>query len=248
MKIKKVEDKPMVIHTKKEPKLHLHTKKKAVIKKKVTPTSVTVERKKARSGIKKKMEESGQSIKVRKESLRTMAGIGIRAGAEQIEGGEEIKDSIDLLAVTSAPALGAVSQGAGLYRRKREENRRKRKSREKEKAEYASDFLHVRKNVIEHRKDKRGKSKRNREDVHKGEGKHKSGVNHIVRGRMIDSFLEKFQSEREEQKNIITSTKEAAKVAAMLLAKQVATFLAPILLGLFALVSVEVMMIGRAHV
>lgn len=98
MKIKKVEDKPMVIHTKKKPKLHLHTKKKAVIKKKVTPTSVTVERKKARSGIKKKMEESGQSIKVRKECLRTMAGVGIRAGAEQIEGGEEIKDSIDVAA------------------------------------------------------------------------------------------------------------------------------------------------------
>lgn len=238
MKIRKVEDKPMVIHTKKKPKLHFHTKKKAVIKKKVTPTSVTVERKKPRSGIKKKMEESGQSIKLRKEGLRTMAGVAMRAGAGQIEGGEEIKESIDLLAVASAPAFGAVSQGAGLYRRKREENRRKRKGREKEKSEYAADSLHVRKNAIEHRKDKRGKSKRNREDSHKGERKRKSGVNHLVRGRMIDSFLEKFQSERQEQKDIITSTKEAAKATAILLVKQVVTFLAPILLGLFALVSV----------
>ena len=238
MKIRKVEDKPMVIHTKKKPKLHLHTKKKAVTKKKVTPTSVTVERKKSRNGIKKKMEESEQSIKVRKECLRTMASVAIRAGAEQIEGGEEIKESIDLLAVTSAPAFGAVSQGVGLYRRKREKNRRKRKGREKEKPEYAADSLHVRKNAIERRKDKRGKSKRNREDAHKGEGKHKYGVNHIVRGRMIDSFLEKFQSERQEQKDIITSTKEAAKAAAILLVKQVVTFLAPILLGMFALVSV----------
>lgn len=238
MKIRKVEDKSMVIHTKKKPKLHLHTKKKAVTKKKVTPTSVTVKRKKPRSGIKKKMEESGQSIKVRKESLRTMAGVGIRAGVEQIEGGEEIKESIDLLAVTSAPAFGALSQGVGLYRRKREENHRKRKSRKKEKTEYAADSLHVRKNAIERRKDKRSKSKRNREDAHKGEGKQKSGVNHIVRGRMIDSFLEKFQSERQEQKDIITSTKEATKASAILLVKQVVTFLAPILLGLFALVSV----------
>ena len=238
MKIRKVEDKPMVIHTKKKPKLHLHTKKKAVTKKKVTPISVTVERKIPRSGMKKKWEESGQSIKVRKESLRTMAGVGIRAGAEQIEGGEEIKESIDFLAVTSAPAFSAVSQGAGLYCRKREENRRKRKGREKEKSGHVVDSIHVRRNQSEGKTDKGGKSKRNRKDASKREGNHSSGVNHFVKGRMIDSFLEKFQSEREKQKNIITSTKEAAKATAILLVKQVVTFLAPILLGLFALVSV----------
>lgn len=238
MKIRKVEDKPMVIHTKKKPKFHLHTKKKAVTKKKVTPTSVIVERKKPRSGIKKKWEESGQSVKVRKESLRTMAGVGIRTGAEQIEGGEEIKESIDLLAVTSAPAFSAVSQGAGLYRRKREENRRKRKGREKEKSGHAVASIHVRRNQSEGKTDKGRKSKRNRKDVSKRESNHSSGVNHFVKDRMIDSFLEKFQSEREEQKNIITSTKEAAKAAAILLVKQVVTFLAPILLGVFALVSV----------
>lgn len=42
MKVKKIEDKPMVIHTKKKPRLHLHTGKKSAVRKKAENTSVTV--------------------------------------------------------------------------------------------------------------------------------------------------------------------------------------------------------------
>ena len=41
MKVKKIEDKPMVIHTKKKPRLHLHTGKKAVLRKKAENTVFT---------------------------------------------------------------------------------------------------------------------------------------------------------------------------------------------------------------
>ena len=88
----------MVIHTKKKPKLHLHTGKKSVVRKKAGNTSVTVKRRKSHSGIRERLTESGKSVKVRNQSLKTMAAAGIRAGAGQVEGGEEIKESLDLAA------------------------------------------------------------------------------------------------------------------------------------------------------
>ena len=45
MKIRKTDDRPMVIHTKKKPRLHLHTGKKPVVRKKAGNTSVTVKKK-----------------------------------------------------------------------------------------------------------------------------------------------------------------------------------------------------------
>lgn len=64
MKIRKADDRPMVIHTKKKPRLHLHTGKKTVIRKKAENTSVTVKRRKPHLGIRDKYAESGKSVKV----------------------------------------------------------------------------------------------------------------------------------------------------------------------------------------
>lgn len=55
---------------------------------------------------------------------------------------------------------------------------------------------------------------------------------------MIDTFLEAFRTERQEQKDLITSTKSAAKAAALLLAKQAAVVLAPLLLVLFFVIAI----------
>ena len=71
MKIRKVDDKPMVIHTKRKPRLH--TGKKAVTGKKAENTSAAVKGRKPHIGIRDKYTESGRSVKVRNQSLKTMA-------------------------------------------------------------------------------------------------------------------------------------------------------------------------------
>ena len=48
---------------------------------------------------------------------------------------------------------------------------------------------------------------------------------------MIDTFLDAFRTERQEQKDLITCTKSAAKAAVLLLAKQAAAALTPLLLA-----------------
>lgn len=115
MKIRKTDDRPMVIHTKKKPKLHLHTGKKPVVRKKAGNTSVTVKRKKPYSGIRERLTESGKSVKVRNQSLKTMVAAGARAGVGQIEGGEEITESLDLAAAATAPVMGITSGAGKLY-------------------------------------------------------------------------------------------------------------------------------------
>ena len=224
MKVKKIEDKPMVIHTKKKPRLHLHTGKKAVVRKKAENTSVTVKRRKSHPGIRDKMAESGKSVKVRNQSLKTMAAAGARAGAGQIEGGEEIKESLDLAAAATAPAVGIASGAGKLYRRKKAENKEKRAEIKKKQG---------RKDAGNKKRDRNGKKKDS-----SGKKRGKGSVNGAVKGHMIDAFLDTFQTERAEQKDLITSTKSATKAAALMFAKQAAVALAPLLLVIFFVIAI----------
>lgn len=241
MKVKKIEDKPMVIHTKKKPRLHLHTGKKAVLRKKAENTSVTVKRRKPHPGIRDKMAESGKSVKVRNQSLKTMAAAGARAEAGQTEGGEEIKESLDLAAAATAPAVGIASGAGKLYRRKKAENKEKRaevkKKQGRKDAGQAENSDRSEKNAGNKKRDRNGKKrdgKRNNSSKKRGKG----SVNGAVKGRMIDTFLENFRTERAEQKDLITSTKSAAKAAVLLLAKQAAVALAPLLLMVFFVIAI----------
>ena len=224
MKVKKIEDKPRVIHTKKKPRLHLHTGKKAVVRKKAENTSVTVKRRKPHPGIRDKMAESGKSVKVRNQSLKTMAAAGARAGAGQIEGGEEIKESLDLAAAATAPAVGIASGAGKLYRRKKAENKEKRAEIKKKQG---------RKDAGNKKRDRNGKKKDS-----SGKKRGKGSVNGAVKGHMIDAFLDTFQTERAEQKDLITSTKSATKAAALMFAKQAAVALAPLLLVIFFVIAI----------
>lgn len=228
----------MVIHTKKKPRLHLHTGKKAAVRKKAENTSVTVKRRKPHSGIRERLTESGKSVKVRNQSLKTLAAAGARTGAGQVEGGEEIKESLDLAATAAAPVMGITSGAGKLYRRKKAENNKKKgKNHVRTDSGEAGSSIHA---------GKKGSSKGNggngkKRNEKKGSRKKKSGkgsVNGGVKGRMIDTFLEAFRTEREEQKDLITSTKSAAKAAALLLAKQAAVVLAPVLLVVFFVIAI----------
>ena len=167
MKIRKADDKPMVIHTKKKPRLHLHIGKKAAVRKKAENTSVTAKRRKPHSGFGERMAESGKSVKVRNQSLKTMAAAGARAGAGQIEGGEEIKESLDLAAAATAPAVGIASGAGKLYRRKRAGNKEKerrskaelRKKQERKDAGQAENSDRSGKNAGNKKRDRNGKKR-----------------------------------------------------------------------------------------
>ena len=242
MKIRKIDDKPMVIHTKKKSRLHLHTGKKAAVRKKAENTSVTVKRRKPLSGIRERLTESGKSVKVRNQSLKTLAAAGARTGAGQVEGGEEIKESLDLAATAAAPVMGITSGAGKLYRRKKAENKEKEKKAEPKKKQIRKDTGQAEnsgrsgKNAGNKKRERNGKKRNGKKDS-PGKKRGKGSVNGTVKGHMIDTFLEAFRTERQEQKDLVTSTKSAAKAAAMLLAKQAAVALAPLLLVIFFLIA-----------
>ena len=118
MKIKKVDDKPMVIHTKQKAKIHTHEPKQASIK---GSNIYTVDRdptkKKGAEGSHRKstvhkvskdgklamlrnsMKNANQSIKVNNHSLRNAGMVGGKVMTDQIEGGQEIQQASILVMV-----------------------------------------------------------------------------------------------------------------------------------------------------
>lgn len=122
MKIKKVDDKPMVIHTKKKAKIHMHEPKKAKIKgsniytvqrgpkiasakindtgKKKSYRKSTIhqaeKKEKEPSKFKRNIRESNTSIKTKNTNLHIAGRTGaLAAGAvtEQVEGGQEVSQA-----------------------------------------------------------------------------------------------------------------------------------------------------------
>ena len=147
MKIKKVDDKPMVIHTKKKAKIHMHEPKKAKIKgsniytvqrgpkiasakindtgKKKSYRKSTIhqaeKKEKEPSKFKRNIRESNTSIKTKNTNLHIAGRTGaLAAGAvtEQVEGGQEVSQAAYLAYEASRPVTGTASRGASLFRRK----------------------------------------------------------------------------------------------------------------------------------
>ena len=144
MKIKKVDDKPMVIHTKKKAKLHTHEPKKASVK---AANIYTVERnsknknssgefggnKKYRKSTIHKTDkenkgmffkyrmaakESKQSIKTKDSSIKLAGAVTTQTALSNMEGGDEIRDATEIAYAASRPVTGTASKGAEMYRRK----------------------------------------------------------------------------------------------------------------------------------
>lgn len=136
LKIKKVDDKPMVIHTKQKAKIHAHESKQVSIK---GSSIYTVDRdptkKKTVEGthrkstlhkvskvdrfakLRKNVKESNQSIKVNNHSLRNAGMVGGKVATDQIEGGEELQQSAMIMYEASRPVTGTASRGAELFKR-----------------------------------------------------------------------------------------------------------------------------------
>ncbi len=238
MKIKKIDDKPMVIRMKNKPRLHLHTEKKAAGKKTVENTSVTMKKKKSHQGIRHRMAGSGKSVKVINRSLKIMAAAGAKTGMGQIEGGEEIKESLDLATIATVPVIGIISGTGKLYRRKRAEDKKKGKKKQRGKdIESAVSPGRSKKEVGNKTRDKNRKKSNGKKDG-SAKKRGKDSVNGVVKGRMIGAFLGTFQTERQEQKDLMICTKSAAKAAALLLAKKAVVVLAPLLLAIFCIIAI----------
>jgi len=154
VKIKKVDDKPMVIHTKEKAKIHAHEPKGAKIKGsniytvergpktigvqksaggKSTYRKSTIHQSEAKdkglSKFKRNIRESGTSIKTKNTNLHIAGRTGaLAAGSvtEQVEGGQEVSQAAYLAYETSRPVTGIASKGAALFRKKAAAEARKR--------------------------------------------------------------------------------------------------------------------------
>ena len=148
MKIKKVDDKPMAIHTKEKAEIHSHEPKKAEIngsniytvkrgpkiastkvndntdKKKIYRKSTVHQAEKKEKGLskfKRNIRESKTSIKTKNTKLHIAGRPGaLAAGAvtEQVEGGQEVSQAAYLAYEVSRPVTGTASRGASLFRKK----------------------------------------------------------------------------------------------------------------------------------
>ena len=155
MKIKKVDDKPMVIHTKEKAKIHSHEPKGARIKgsniytvergpkiagakaaetmgkksyRKSTVYQVNV-KEKGLSRFKRNVREANTSIKTKNTNLHIAGRTGaLTAGAvtEQMEGGQEVSQVAYLAYEASRPVTGTASKGAALFRKKAAAKAKKR--------------------------------------------------------------------------------------------------------------------------
>ena len=154
MKIRKVDDKPMVIHTKEKAKIHTHEQKGAKIKSsniytvergpKTIGAKVSDDKKKSYrksiihqsepknkglSRFKRNLKESNTSIKTKNTNLHIAGRTGaLAAGAvtEQVEGGHEVSQAAYLAYEASRPVTGTASKGAALFRKKAAAEAKKR--------------------------------------------------------------------------------------------------------------------------
>ena len=144
MNIKKVDDKPMVIHTKEKAKIHSHVPKGASIKgsniytvdrsPKIKGSAVanekqsksyrksTIHKTKAdRTGriskFCKGIQNSNQSIKVKKTTLRNAGVVGAKTATDHMEGGREVQQAAGIMYEASKPVTGTASRGAALFKR-----------------------------------------------------------------------------------------------------------------------------------
>lgn len=144
MNIKKVDDKPLVIHTKEKTKIHSHEPKGASIKgsniytvdrspkikgsaiqeesgKESYRKSTIHQAKPVREGriakYRKNLKESNTSIKTKNTTLRNARMVGAKTMTDQMDGGQEVQQSLGIMYEATRPVTGTASRGSELYKR-----------------------------------------------------------------------------------------------------------------------------------
>ena len=247
MKIRRVQDKPMELHTKGSPKLRIRSGKKQ-IKGKSTVHKV---KRSPLSGMKRKVRDSGASVTLKKHSLYTMGRIGAKKASEQIEGGEELAESAGLTAFALSSAYSSANQMSHIYRRKKQSGQMKAANKTEDsfnrvKADGSKGYVRERdtgsgtlsdierKKYVVKAKDSNVKKQKGKGGTSfDGKGGRKQG---FVKTRMLKAFA-KTKKEEDSQTNVSQTVKEAVKGRALLLLKKIVTTVLPVFLGLFAVVA-----------
>lgn len=240
MKIRKVEEKPMKPHTKEGPKLRIRAKGKT----KTGRMKVHKVKKSPLSGLKQRVKTSNSSIQIKKQQLHVLG----RKAAKEMDGGEEIADSIDVALAFSYPLVSAASKGVKLLRNKKhqkDKQRKEDKSKDNRKrgAYSRSDSDTINAKEVERRKAaiKTKNSNLKKKDGKAGGNKsenlsYKSGRG-SAKSRMITAFITNMWADEEEKASLSTAAKQTVKRELAILIKKIMATVLPGFLGLFSVVA-----------
>lgn len=123
MDIKKVDEKPMVIHTKEKSRLHAkgtsEIKVKGRQKKEQEIRSSTKRENRMDARCRKTKTKAGKGTPVKKKSpvSETIAFVTARTALDELDGGNEVYDAYRTAQALAKPAANAVDAGRNLYRR-----------------------------------------------------------------------------------------------------------------------------------
>ena len=240
MKIRKVEEQPMKLHTKDGPKLRIRAKGKT----KTGRMKVHKVKKSPLSGLKQRVKTSNSSIQIKKQQLHVLG----RKAAKEMDGGEEIADSIDVALAFSYPLVSAASKGVKLLRNKKhqkDKQRKEDKSKDNRKrgAYSRSDSDTINAKEVERRKAaiKTKNSNLKKKDGKAGGNKsenlsYKSGRG-SAKSRMITAFITNMWADEEEKASLSTAAKQTVKRELAILIKKIMATVLPGFLGLFSVVA-----------
>ena len=241
MKIRKVEEQPMKLHTKDGPKLRIRAKGKT----KTGRMKVRNVRKSSLSGLKQRAESSNASIQVKRQQLHVMG----RKALKEMDGGEEIADSVDIATTFAYPVASAASKGTKLLcNKKKQMDKRKKEAgskgnRRKKGASDRSDSETINAREVERRKasikakESNLKKKDSRSGGNTGKGSSSKKGRISVRSRMIASFISNMRANEEEKIALSMAAKQTVKRELAILIKKIIATVLPGFLGLFSIIA-----------
>lgn len=127
LKIKKVDDKPMVIHTKQKAKIHkVESRKADKVKNNKSFNWKPSIKKSLFAQYRQNLKDSKQSIKTKNSSIKLARVTGANSALDQMEGGDEIKQATMVAYSVSSPVTGTASKGARLFKNKVLQNKKQK--------------------------------------------------------------------------------------------------------------------------
>lgn len=240
MKIRKVEEQPMKLHTKEGPKLRIRAKGKT----KTGKMKIHKVRKSPLSGLRKRAESSNASIQIKKQQLHVMG----RKALKEMDGGEEVAESIDVATTLSYPFAESVKKGAKLLRN----NKAKKQAEEKKSAvkgkrgRYSAsvrddECIHAkeiaRRKASVKAKDSNIKKKDGTSRGDNGKGSSSKKGKGSARSRMIATYISNMRAGEEEKLSLSQAAKQTVKRELAILIKRIVAAILPGFLGLFSVIA-----------
>ncbi|WP_091235738.1 C40 family peptidase [Anaerobium acetethylicum] len=238
LKIKKIDDKPIIIHIKKKARLHLHEPRDVGTKhadKMRTPGYTSHTRHMFRTGLFRGGGKSDKDLKQfdksKKECIKLAGAIGAKTFTDQMEGGEDVQKAAGIAYGTAGILAGTASRGTGLFQKNGlSERKGKLKKVEAEKKIAGS---HDRKAVIQPARPVVRKAVKEPVKTETRVGSKTTGTFVAMdRSRKLKFFLDKMRAEENQNDNFGKFVKDRITGKVMVLGKGAAI---SVLGGLMAL-------------